>query len=206
MVSKTRDRLIEVARQLFARKGIENTTMNDIAGAADKGRRTIYTYFKSKRDIYNAVIERESEQLVSRLRRVAMMDVPPRDKLARYLAERFDELTDVAPKHEGLLSFFGRDIRRVDRIRKQVLAKELELFRGIIAEGVASGDFDGSQGQRLPALEAMVFQGADYSHLHDNFDETGMSADEIRDNIIAFIIDAVTCRGARASGCSIALN
>ncbi|MDE5871411.1 MAG: TetR family transcriptional regulator, partial [Muribaculaceae bacterium] len=28
---KTRERFIEVARQLFARKGVENTTMNDIA-------------------------------------------------------------------------------------------------------------------------------------------------------------------------------
>ena len=56
MVKKTRDRFIEVARSLFARKGVENTTMNDIATASDKGRRTIYTYFKSKREIFNAVI------------------------------------------------------------------------------------------------------------------------------------------------------
>ncbi len=63
MVSKTREKLIDVARQLFVHKGIENTTMNDIAAASDKGRRTIYTYFKNKREIYNAVIERQSEQL-----------------------------------------------------------------------------------------------------------------------------------------------
>ena len=56
MVLKTREKLIEIARQLFAHKGIENTTMNDIASASDKGRRTIYTYFRSKRDIYNAVV------------------------------------------------------------------------------------------------------------------------------------------------------
>ncbi len=41
MVSKTRERLIEVARQLFVRKGVENTTMLDIANASDKGRRTL---------------------------------------------------------------------------------------------------------------------------------------------------------------------
>ena len=51
MVTKTRDKLIEVARQLFVHKGIENTTMNDIANASDKGRRTIYTYFKNKKEI-----------------------------------------------------------------------------------------------------------------------------------------------------------
>ena len=30
-ITKTRQKLIEVARELFARKGIEGTTMNDIA-------------------------------------------------------------------------------------------------------------------------------------------------------------------------------
>ena len=64
MVKKTRDRFIEVARSLFARQGVENTTMNDIATASDKGRRTIYTYFKSKREIFNAVIESETAYLI----------------------------------------------------------------------------------------------------------------------------------------------
>lgn len=45
-VLKTRAKLVDVARQLFAKKGVEATTMNDIALASKKGRRTLYTYFK----------------------------------------------------------------------------------------------------------------------------------------------------------------
>ena len=62
-ISKTRQKLVDVARQLFAKNGMENTTMNDIAIASGKGRRTLYTYFKSKEDIYFAVIECELERL-----------------------------------------------------------------------------------------------------------------------------------------------
>ena len=62
-VSKTRDMLVDVARQLFARMGVDNTTMNDIAQASKKGRRTLYTYFKSKNEIYLAVVESELDQL-----------------------------------------------------------------------------------------------------------------------------------------------
>ena len=40
-VSKTRQKLVDVARQLFAKNGIANTTMNDIAVASGKGRRKI---------------------------------------------------------------------------------------------------------------------------------------------------------------------
>lgn len=37
MVLKTREKLIDVARQLFVHKGVENTTMNDIAAALTRG-------------------------------------------------------------------------------------------------------------------------------------------------------------------------
>ena len=58
-VLKTKAMLVDVARQLFAKKGVDATTMNDIAMASKKGRRTLYTYFKSKEQIYMAVVESE---------------------------------------------------------------------------------------------------------------------------------------------------
>lgn len=86
MVSKTRDKFIEVARQLFARKGVDNTTMNDIASASDKGRRTIYTYFKSKKEIFNAVVESESDNLLRRLHLVLMKPVSPEEKIVGFIS------------------------------------------------------------------------------------------------------------------------
>ncbi|MDE6460996.1 MAG: TetR family transcriptional regulator, partial [Paramuribaculum sp.] len=96
MVLKTREKLIEVARQLFAHKGVENTTMNDIAAASDKGRRTIYTYFKNKREIYNAVIERESENLLENLREVQQSNLSPAEKLAEGLKRRFEIIMQLS--------------------------------------------------------------------------------------------------------------
>ena len=80
-ISKTRQLLVDVARQLFAKNGLENTTMNDIAQASGKGRRTLYTYFKSKDDIYYAVIETELER-------------QPRATVARWIES---ELLDIIP-------------------------------------------------------------------------------------------------------------
>ena len=51
---KTRALLVDVARQLFAKNGFEDTSMNDIAVSANRGRRTLYTYFNSKEEIYFA--------------------------------------------------------------------------------------------------------------------------------------------------------
>lgn len=79
-VSKTRAKLVDVARQLFAKRGVDDTTMNDIAVASKKGRRTLYTYFKSKEDIYMAVVESELEMLSDAMEQVAKKDITPDEK------------------------------------------------------------------------------------------------------------------------------
>ena len=196
MVTKTREKLIEVARQLFAHKGIEKTTMNDIAEASEKGRRTIYTYFKNKREIYNAVIERESEHLVSRLRDVVESDRPPLEKLRCYLETRFDVVNDAVQRQDSSLkTLFGRDFRRIDKIRRLAIAKETLLFQTLIDEGSASGDFDEAQARCMPVLETVVFQGVDYSHLRNNFGELGIDRSVLRKRVIDFMVDGVrSCR------------
>ena len=62
-ISKTKTLLVDIARQLFAKNGFENTTMNEIAVSSSKGRRTLYTYFKSKEEIFMAVIQAELKRL-----------------------------------------------------------------------------------------------------------------------------------------------
>ena len=78
-ISKTRQKLITVARELFAKQGFDGITMNDIAQASQKGRRTMYTYFSSKEDIYYAVIEDELEHLSEEMDKV----VSQRDELKK---------------------------------------------------------------------------------------------------------------------------
>ncbi len=48
-VSKTRANWVDVARQLFAKNGVDDTTMNDIAVASKKGSGTLYTLFQEQR-------------------------------------------------------------------------------------------------------------------------------------------------------------
>ena len=92
-VSKTKAKLVDVARQLFAKMGVENTTMNDIAIASKKGRRTLYTYFKSKEDIYLAVVESELDILSDMMKRVAGKDIRPEEKLIEMIYTHLDDDT-----------------------------------------------------------------------------------------------------------------
>ena len=48
---QTRERIAKVALRLFAERGYDETTLDDIAEAADVSRRTIFAYYHSKEDI-----------------------------------------------------------------------------------------------------------------------------------------------------------
>jgi AcrR family transcriptional regulator len=202
MASKTREKLIEVARQLFAHKGIENTTMSDIANASDKGRRTIYTYFKNKREIYNAVIEKESEQLVSRLREIFICDMNPIEKLMRFIEVRIDIAEDTI-RHERespvLRALLVRDVRRVERIRSLAVEKELEMLRALMDEGVEKGVFSRESINDAFVAMVMLFQGIELSIMRNNFATYGIDRNKLRSQIKNVILAALTATARQQS-------
>lgn len=141
-ISKTRQKLVDVARQLFARNGLENTTMNDIALASGKGRRTLYTYFKSKEDIYYAVIEGELERLSDKLDEVAAKNTRPQDKIIELIYTHLNMIKETVVRNGNLRAAFFRNIWMVEKVRKNFDEDEIELFRNVYSEGKRAGEFD----------------------------------------------------------------
>lgn len=189
MASRTRERLIDVARQLFARKGIENTTMNDIATASDRGRRTIYTYFRTKSEIYQAVIEDESARIIKELKQTVDSRTAPGEKLRALMECRIAIAVDNPSGYDvWLKSLFSRDAKRANSVRAMTTGRIYAMIDDIIAAGVASGDFDPIQAQRLPSMLSMIIRGSDLAMMRDSARE---SATQWRSQCIDFIIDAV---------------
>lgn len=141
-VLKTRAKLVDVARQLFAKKGVEDTTMNDIAQASKKGRRTLYTYFKSKEQIYMAVVESELEMLSTQMEKAASKPVSPDKKILELIMTHLDAIKMVVYRNGTLRADFFRDIWRVEAMRKEFDRKETALFRRVLHEGNELNLFD----------------------------------------------------------------
>lgn len=141
-VSKTRDKLVEVARQLFAKNGVEETTMNDIAIASLKGRRTLYTYFKSKEEIYLAVIESELNLLFKSLEKVVKENISPEIKILKLIKVHLDAIKQAVSRNGTLRAEFFRNIWQVESTRREFDKKEVELIRQILQEGKNKGLFD----------------------------------------------------------------
>lgn len=141
-ISKTKKLFVNVARELFAKNGVENTTMNDIALAAQKGRRTLYTYFKSKEDVYFAVIESELDRLSENLRNVANKDIAPDEKIIALIYTHLDTIKEVVQRNGTLRAEFFRDIWKVERVRIRFNYNETLILRDVLKEGVEKGVFD----------------------------------------------------------------
>lgn len=141
-VSKTRQNFVDVARQLFAKNGLENTTMNDIATASGKGRRTLYTYFESKEEVYSAVIAYELERLSDKLDEVAEMRLRPQDKIVELIYTHLRMIRETVVRNGNLRAEFFRNIWMVEKVRKNFDEDEIELFRKVYTAGKEAGEFD----------------------------------------------------------------
>lgn len=196
MSSKTRDKLIDVARQLFIRKGVENTSISDIATASDKGRRTIYTYFSNKKEIYRAVLESESEKMVSALRQVCVSDLDPRDKLVRFFEMRFNQTRASSSTFASLKSVLKWDFNRSEQIRKKAIDKEQRLLMDILDQGVDQGVFDEEQCSLFRNFALTMLRGIDILTINEEKSNiTGVSPTTI--SFINFLSKAIAAGPGR---------
>ena len=141
-ITKTRQRLLEVARELFAHKGLEATTMNDIALASGRGRRTLYTYFRNKEEIYFAVIEEELERLSEKMDDVVARTAEPAEKIFTLIYAHLNIIRDTVARNGTLRAEFFRNIWMVEKVRKKFDDYEIDLFSKVYQDGKADGEFD----------------------------------------------------------------
>lgn len=188
MSDATYQLIVEVARQLFARKGLTNTTMNDIAQEANKGRRTIYTYFNNKNDIYWAVITSEMNRLYEKLEAVVNKDLPPNEKLEAYIDARLEGIREIVLRNGSLRAEFFRDITEVERARKKIATGEIDLLRRILDEGVSKGKFIVHNSLATATILHCAFKGLEVPYINNHFSEVGVECNRIRCLITDFML------------------
>jgi AcrR family transcriptional regulator len=187
-MSNTKKMLIEVARELFAKNGKKDVTMNDIAEASKKGRRTLYTYFNNKEEIYKAVINKELEQVLDSLYLVSIENVAPDIKLTNHIITHLDAIKLVVTRNGSLRGDFFHDIYEVERTRRKVDVKEIALIKDILIEGIESKVF-----KRMdPNLSAMIIfyaiKGLEVPYIRQNISE---EFDRNKNTIVEFVFQGI---------------
>jgi AcrR family transcriptional regulator len=191
IVSKTRDMLIDVARQLFARIGVDDTTMNDIAMASKKGRRTLYTYFKNKNEIYQAVVETELNRLYKMLQDVAAKSLPADEKLITFIYTRLDTIKSIVLRNGTLRANFFRDIWRVEKVRKNYDIRETELIKGILEAGIKEHVFEMPDVEITAEVLHHALKGLEVPYIRGSMGDTTSQRLKRKENVINLIFSGI---------------
>ncbi len=141
VTTSSRDIILETARNIFKRFGFAKTSIGDIAVAARKGRRTIYTYFESKEDIYKAVIEKEVDVLRTKLIDVIFAESTAEEKLKGYMITRMVTINELANYYEALRNDYLQDFKIIENIREDFDNQEINMISEILTEGGENNEF-----------------------------------------------------------------
>lgn len=193
-ITKTRQILIDVARQLFAKNGLEGTTMNDIAVTSGKGRRTLYTYFSRKEDIYSAVIESELERLSDKLDEVAAMKMRPQEKIIELIYTHLSQIRESVVRNGNLRAEFFRNIWMVEKVRKKFDEDEIAIFRKVYNEGNADGEFDIENVEMVANITHYCIKGLEVPYIYGRLGK-GITDDTSRPLVAKFVYGALRKAG-----------
>lgn len=166
--------ILRAARELFARNGFHDTTLDDIARHAEFGKGTIYNYFPSKEDLFFTIID----EVLDGIQAIAEAAVgtskgKAREKLSAYARD----IVSYCREHSDLIRVISREVPHIDsRERRARVAgikrrgeRTLKTLARPIAEDVRAGKL-----RPLDAEEvAMLFTGALHFYLMHGMSEQG---------------------------------
>ena len=133
--------IIKAAQDIFARFGFKKTTMNDIARAAHKAKSSIYRYFKSKEEIFQTIVEKESQTLKEKIEKSINAQNNPEKKLRVYVITRMKVLKNLVNFYSALKDEYLEHYAFIEKIRKKYLKDEIRVIKKILKSGVKQGAF-----------------------------------------------------------------
>src|SRR5215470_7698180 len=136
--------ILEAAMELFVEKGFAGTRLDDVAERAGLSKAAIYLYFDDKLALFQGVIRQAVisnfstvEGMLAAHRGPVATLIPP---ILQFMASRIEDtpLASIAK----LVIAESRAFPEIGRFYlKEVIGRGIPLFEGLVARGVASGEF-----------------------------------------------------------------
>lgn len=133
--------IIDTARALFKRTGFKKTTMGDIARSMGKAKSSLYYYYPSKEDIFEAVLESEMDELLEQIHREIDKASSSKEKLTIYCRCRLEKLKQLCNLSDALKSEIAELDCMMADLKSRFDTTHVELVKEILEEGVHNGEF-----------------------------------------------------------------
>ncbi|MDI9882024.1 TetR/AcrR family transcriptional regulator [Flectobacillus longus] len=148
--------VIEAAKVLFQRYGLKKTTMEDIAKFVGKGKSTLYYYFPSKIEIFEAVIENEIRELFESIEIAASKEVTARQKLKVYWLTRLQKLEKMCNLSQVLKEEIMDHAITIFNLKRKHLNEELALVKDFLIFGIENEEFRSETEEHIEVLSRVI--------------------------------------------------
>jgi len=156
---ESRTAILQAAIREFAREGIAGARTDAIAKAAKVNKALLYYYFHDKDALYGAALDHVFQERNRRLMPVLAADIPPGEKILRYVGAFFDYLAEN-PAHREMVQRELFNVPRRGQMQRIVKLYMRPMFEGMIKvlrEGIATGVFRPVDPmQFIPSMAAVV--------------------------------------------------
>lgn len=187
--AERKNEILDVAESLFATKGFDNTSTNDILNVIGIARGTLYYHFKSKEEILDAVIDRMETSLLAKARVIAgNHDIPVLERITlTVMSLNVDngvgvEIMNQVHKPQNALMH--------QKMRDSLIDGVVPIMSDLIKDGIKEGFFDTAY--PVEAAEMLMI----YSNIvfDDMMEQT---QEELMQRIMGFIYHAERIVGAK---------
>ena len=153
-----RQTILVAADELFDAKGYTATTIEEVASAAGIAKGSVYTYFRSKEELFEQVFVNAVADIETQVFDIFAQPISAAEKLQRLVDYRFDAMDQTKPIGRLVLEFWATAAREQQGRLAAVLGKMYGRWREEVAAVLNEGDLAGEFGREFntPAGAALI--------------------------------------------------
>jgi AcrR family transcriptional regulator len=183
-----RKQILDAGEKLFLKKGLQNTTMDEIANLCELSKGTLYLYYKSKEDLFLALLLKSQTVFIEMLKNAVGKKLPIREKL-RELGTTYLTFYKKHPNYFKLLNHFeDLEPKQLENIQKsnywksfnEIAAKTQEIWE-IVVQVIEEGKNTGYFKKNINSLEIGVLLWASSNGLIQMIDHFKNSCKNIKE-------------------------
>jgi AcrR family transcriptional regulator len=165
-----KDQILNAAEQVFTRKGLDQTRMDDIAVETGLSKGTLYLYFKSKDDLIIAILDRIFQSIFKQLEARKNKPLSATDAIFQFTEEAIRDykyMLRLLPIAYEFLALAFRN-KTVQKALKEYFRVYMGVLVPIIQGGIDSGEFRQVDAQEVAIAAGAIYEGTVLLWVYDS--------------------------------------
>lgn len=148
--------ILSAAQKLFQQFGIRKTTMEDIAKNISKGKSTLYYYYCSKEEIFDAVLKKEMDEVFGQTKQAVENAATAAQKLQAYSVTKMQTLRRMSNLYKMVRLEMLENPPCYHHLHREYELREISLVTQILQFGIQNGEFDSRVGNELDVIPFII--------------------------------------------------